>query len=113
MSQRLVAGHQLPAGQHHQVHGTLRRAVRRSPLFVRRRRWPDIAEHKRCALWFASVSYRVNTALDLRLAYFYWNIKQLALSNSIAPINPANLQQVSFVADYALSKRTDFHLTAA
>lgn len=59
------------------------------------------------------MSYRVNTALDLRLAYFYWNIKQLALSNSIAPINPANLQQVSFVADYALSKRTDFHLTAA
>ncbi|GLC95149.1 porin [Cupriavidus sp. TA19] len=63
--------------------------------------------------WFAGVSYRVNAALDFQLAYFYSNIKQLALSNSAAPINPANPQQVSFVADYAFSKRTDVYLTTA
>ncbi|WP_164704901.1 hypothetical protein [Cupriavidus necator] len=33
--------------------------------------------------------------------------------NSSAPINPANPQQVSFVADYSLSKRTDVYLTTA
>ncbi|EKZ95369.1 porin [Cupriavidus metallidurans] len=63
--------------------------------------------------WFAGVSYRINAALDLQLAYFYTNIKQLALSNSSVPTNPANPQQVSFVADYALSKRTDIYFTTA
>ncbi|MGH8784069.1 MAG: porin [Cupriavidus necator] len=63
--------------------------------------------------WFAGVSYRVNAALDLQLAYFYSNIKQIALSNGSASVNPANPQQVSFVADYALSKRTDVYLTTA
>ncbi|SCU93319.1 Outer membrane protein [Cupriavidus necator] len=63
--------------------------------------------------WFAGVSYRVNAALDLQLAYFYSNIKQIALSSGSASVNPANPQQVSFVADYALSKRTDVYLTTA
>jgi len=63
--------------------------------------------------WFAGASYKVLPALDLQLGYFYSNIRKLALSSTATPTNPANPQQVSFVADYALSKRTDIYLTTA
>jgi len=63
--------------------------------------------------WFGGVSYRFNPAFDVQLAYFYTNIKQLSLTNTGAPTNPANPQQVSLVADYAFSKRTDVYLTTA
>ncbi|MCY1300235.1 Gram-negative porin [compost metagenome] len=63
--------------------------------------------------WFAGVNYHVAPSLDLQLGYFYSDIRKLAFTNASAPVNPANVQQVSFVADYALSKRTDIYLSAA
>ncbi len=62
--------------------------------------------------WFAGASYKVTPALDLQLGYYYSNIKKMNLSGATGvAINPANPQQVSFVADYALSKRTDIYLS--
>ncbi|CAG9171168.1 Outer membrane porin protein 32 [Cupriavidus laharis] len=62
--------------------------------------------------WFAGVNYRFTPALDMQLGYFYSNVKKFASTNSSVATNPANPQQVSFVADYALSKRTDVYLSA-
>ncbi|MCY1378484.1 hypothetical protein D9M69_661240 [compost metagenome] len=64
--------------------------------------------------WFAGVNYKATPALDLELGYYYSNIKQMNLNGATSrAINPANPQQVSFVADYALSKRTDIYLSTA
>lgn len=64
--------------------------------------------------WFAGVNYKATPALDLQLGYYYSNIKQMNLNGATGrAINPANPQQVSFVADYALSKRTDIYLSTA
>jgi predicted porin len=64
--------------------------------------------------WYAGVNYKATAALDLELGYYYSNIKKMNLSGPTGVTsNPANPQQVSFVADYALSKRTDVYFSAA
>jgi predicted porin len=64
--------------------------------------------------WYAGVNYKATAALDLELGYYYSNIKKMNLSGPTGVTsNPANPQQVSFVADYALSKRTDVYVSAA
>lgn len=63
--------------------------------------------------WFAGVTYKAMPALDLQLGYYYSNIKKMDFGNTGRPSNPANPQQVSLVADYALSKRTDVYLSTA
>jgi len=64
--------------------------------------------------WFAGVNYKATSALDLELGYYYSNIKKMNLAGQAGVAsNPANPQQVSFVADYALSKRTDLYVSTA
>uniref|UniRef100_UPI003F496200 porin n=1 Tax=Cupriavidus taiwanensis TaxID=164546 RepID=UPI003F496200 len=57
--------------------------------------------------YWAGINYRATTNLDLTLAYYYDDVKALAGSNVKNP------WQVSFIADYSLSKRTDVYLTMA
>ncbi len=52
-------------------------------------------------------TYQVTTALALTLAYYYDDVRNLGGTNI------ANPWQVSFVADYNFSKRTDLYLTTA
>ncbi|MCY1454325.1 hypothetical protein D9M71_713850 [compost metagenome] len=63
--------------------------------------------------WFAGVNYQATAALGLQLGYYYSNIKQYRPAPGAASTNPDNPQQVSFVADYSLSKRTDIYLSTA
>ncbi len=63
--------------------------------------------------WFAGVNYSVTPALDLQVGYFYSDIKKVSPTNTGAPSNPANPQQVSFVVDYTFTKRTDVYFSAA
>ncbi|MFJ4291785.1 porin [Cupriavidus sp. NPDC089707] len=56
--------------------------------------------------WIGGI-YQVTTALDLTLAYYYDDVRNLGGANIENP------WQVSFIADYNLSKRTDLYLTAA
>ncbi|WP_432262226.1 porin [Cupriavidus sp. TMH.W2] len=57
--------------------------------------------------YWAGINYRATASLDLTLAYYYDDVKALAGSNVKNP------WQVSFIADYSLSKRTDVYLTTA
>ncbi|MCY1283118.1 Outer membrane porin protein [compost metagenome] len=52
-------------------------------------------------------NYQVTPALGLTLSYYYDDVKNLAGANIKNP------WQVSFIADYNLSKRTDVYLTTA
>lgn len=63
--------------------------------------------------YWAGAKYQATSALSLSLGYFYDNLKSLRLSATAPTVNPANPWQVSFVTDYALSKRTDVYLTMA
>ncbi|MDK3023414.1 porin [Cupriavidus taiwanensis] len=60
--------------------------------------------------WWAGVNYQATPALGLSLAYYYGDVKSARATASAAQTNPANLQQVSFLVDYNLSKRTDVYL---
>ncbi|GAA7767110.1 MULTISPECIES: porin [Cupriavidus] len=53
-------------------------------------------------------NYQVTPALGLTLEYNYDNVKNL-----LGQTHLANPWQVSFIADYTLSKRTDLYLTTA
>lgn len=57
--------------------------------------------------YWAGANYQATAALGLTLAYYYADVKNLAGTNIKNP------WQVSFVADYNLSKRTDIYLTTA
>ncbi|KWR76387.1 porin [Cupriavidus sp. IDO] len=57
--------------------------------------------------YWAGLNYQATSALGLTLAYYYEDIK------SLAGQNPGNPWQVTFIADYNLSKRTDVYLTTA
>ncbi|MBY4899328.1 porin [Cupriavidus sp. AU9028] len=57
--------------------------------------------------YWAGLNYQATGALGLTLAYYYADVKNLAGTNV------SNPWQVSFVADYNLSKRTDIYLTTA
>ncbi|CAG2160414.1 porin [Cupriavidus numazuensis] len=57
--------------------------------------------------YWLGLNYRVTAPLVLKLGYYYADAKN---SNGV---NPSNPWQVSFIADYALSKRTDLYLTTA
>ncbi|MBB2920002.1 putative porin [Cupriavidus alkaliphilus] len=61
--------------------------------------------------WWAGVNYQATPALGMSLAYYYADVKA-ARANATGPeANPANMQQVSFIADYNFSKRTDVYLS--
>lgn len=63
--------------------------------------------------WFAGVNYQVTAALGLQLGYYYSDIKQFRQTPTGVTTNPANPQQVSFVVDYNLSKRTDVYIATS
>ncbi len=61
----------------------------------------------RDSYYWIGANYQATRALGLTLAYYYDDIK------SAAGVNIKNPWQISFVADYNLSKRTDVYLTTA
>ncbi|MCY1225947.1 hypothetical protein D9M72_381600 [compost metagenome] len=63
--------------------------------------------------YWVGANYQVTTALGLTLAYYYDDVKNLNLAATGATNNIKNPWQISFVADYNLSKRTDLYLTTA
>ncbi len=63
--------------------------------------------------WWAGLNYQALGALDLALGYAYADVSTFRLGPTASAINLANPWQVSFVADYNLSKRTDVYLTTA
>ncbi|KAA0182629.1 porin [Cupriavidus gilardii] len=64
-------------------------------------------------LYWVGVNYNVVPALLLQLGYYYDNLKLARVGPSTAATNPANPWQISFNADYSLSKRTDVYLSLA
>ncbi|AQV94449.1 porin [Cupriavidus necator] len=63
--------------------------------------------------WWTGVNLRVMPALGFSLAYYYADIKEARLGPTAPGTEPANPWQVTFVADYDLSKRTDVYVTTA
>ncbi|CAG9186691.1 porin [Cupriavidus pinatubonensis] len=63
--------------------------------------------------WWAGLTYRVTPALGLSLGYYYADIKEARVGPTAPGTKPANPWQVTFVADYDLSKRTDVYVTTA
>ncbi|UBM10122.1 porin [Cupriavidus metallidurans] len=61
--------------------------------------------------WWAGINYQATPALGLSLAYYYADIKGARTAATSPETNPANMQQVSFIADYNFSKRTDVYLS--
>lgn len=68
---------------------------------------PTTATILRDDYYWIGGNYQVTSALGLTLAYYYDDVKNLAGTNIKNP------WQVSFIADYNLSKRTDIYLTTA
>lgn len=66
-------------------------------------------------LYWIGANYQVTPALGLTLSYYYDDLMKLVVPpNQAGPqINPKNPWQISFIADYSLSKRTDVYLTTA
>lgn len=58
-------------------------------------------------MYWVGANYKAGRALRLTLAYFYDDVKRQG------GVNVKNPWQLSFVADYFLSKRTDVYLTTA
>jgi len=57
--------------------------------------------------YWVGANYHFNQGIDLTLGYFYDDIKKFGDRNMKNP------WQLSFIADYSLSKRTDVYLTTA
>jgi predicted porin len=72
---------------------------------------PDGSELQRDNYYWVGLNYQVTTPLSLTLAYFYDDLKQLRPTLASPSNNPTNPWQISFVADYNFSKRTDVYLT--
>ena len=62
-------------------------------------------------LWWLSLNYQATAALQLTGAFYYDNVKSLYTATS--KTNPSNPWQVTLIADYSLSKRTDVYLSTA
>ncbi|MGO4328137.1 porin [Cupriavidus sp. 2TAF22] len=63
--------------------------------------------------YWIGANYQATTALGFTLGYAYADVKTVTPTATALPTNPANPWQVNFIADYALSKRTDVYLTTA
>ncbi|CAG2158921.1 porin [Cupriavidus numazuensis] len=81
-------------------------------------RWGDTKDGNGVSLlrddyYWVGVNYQATTALGLTLAYYYDNVKTLRVASTAPGTNPANPWQISFMTNYAFSKRTDVYVTAA
>jgi predicted porin len=63
--------------------------------------------------YWVGAKYDATTALGLSLGYYYDDLKTLRIGSAAPAVNPANPWQISFSADYNLSKRTDVYFTTA
>lgn len=63
--------------------------------------------------YWLGLNYQASSALGLTLAYYYDDVKTLRTNAAQPNNNPANPWQVSAIADYSFSKRTDVYLTMA
>lgn len=63
--------------------------------------------------WWVGANYQATPALGLTLAWYDSNPKAFTPTPTGTTTNPARMQQLSAVADYNLSKRTDIYLSAA
>lgn len=61
--------------------------------------------------WWAGVNFSATPAVTLTLGYYYDDRKTLKTNSAQPDVNPVNPWQLNFIADYALSKRTDIYLT--
>ncbi len=66
-------------------------------------------------LYWIGANYQVTPQLGLTLSYYYDDLMKLVVppGQAGAQVNPKNPWQISFIADYNLSKRTDVYLTTA
>ncbi|UIF89865.1 porin [Cupriavidus sp. UYPR2.512] len=62
-------------------------------------------------LWWFALNYQATGALQLTGAFYYDNVK--AQYTATGKTNPNNPWQVTFIADYSLSKRTDVYVSTA
>ena len=63
--------------------------------------------------YWVGLNYQATTALGLTLAYYYDDVKNLRTNGAQPNNNLPNPWQLSLIADYNLSKRTDLYLTTA
>lgn len=104
-------------GKFRKAAGALRYSFDRG-LIVAGYRWgknqfPDGSTLLRDDFWWVGGNYQVMPRLTLTLAYYYQDMKAQKLVQNTPTTNPANPWQVSFMATYNLSKRTDVYLTTA
>lgn len=64
-------------------------------------------------IYWAGATYDMTSALTVKLGYYYDNVKTFRASPAGNAVNLPNPWQVSFVADYNFSKRTDLYLATA
>jgi len=62
-------------------------------------------------MWWFAVNYQATGALQLTGAFYYDNVK--TLYTSTGQTTPSKPWQITLIADYALSKRTDLYLATA
>jgi len=64
--------------------------------------------------YWIGTNYQATPALALTLAYYYDDVRLANVSlNRLPAVDTKNRWQVLFIADYALSKKTDIYLTTA
>jgi predicted porin len=76
-------------------------------------RFSDGATFIRDDYWWLGLNYQPVVGLRLTLAYYYDDLKTLRPTPRASSGSPANPAQVSFIADYDLSKRTDLYFAVA
>lgn len=72
---------------------------------------PTVNTAARDDLWIIGVNYSPIQPVTLTAAFYYDNVK--SQYTAAGKVNPANPWQVTLIADYALSKRTDVYLATA
>lgn len=76
---------------------------------------PAINTSARDDMWWFALNYQATGALQLTGAFYYDNLKSVYTSATGAKASPTMGKpwQFTFIADYALSKRTDVYLASA
>jgi predicted porin len=64
-------------------------------------------------IWWAGVNYQPTAQWTLMAGYYYLDLSTLKRSLAAETTNPRNPWQVSFIANYAVSKRTSLYVSTA